>query len=83
MAYVLVVHRKAEKAIDLLPEQDRGRILKALGVLMVDPFIGKKLSGKYEGRRSYRIGSYRIIYAADQRRLVVFVVDVGQRGGVY
>lgn len=83
MAYALVVHGKAEKAIDFLPEQDRSRILKALRFLSIDPFDGKKLSGKRSGQYSYRVGSYRIIYEIDKGRLTVFVIDVGPRGGVY
>jgi mRNA interferase RelE/StbE len=83
MAYALVLHGNAEKAVRLLRELDRLRIFKALRVLTVDPFIGKKLSGKHAEQYSYRVGSYRIIYEIEKKRLVIIVIDVGQRGGVY
>jgi len=47
------------------------------------PFIGKKLAGKLENEYSYRLGSYRIIYQILQKKLIVIVLDVGPRGGIY
>lgn len=40
---------------------------------------------KLTGRRQYRVrqGSYRIVYAAEDDRLVGYVVKVGHRGSFY
>lgn len=40
---------------------------------------------KLTGRQQYRVrqGSYRIVYAIEDDRLVIFVVEVGHRSSVY
>lgn len=50
---------------------------------MEDPFIGKKLEGRFEGAYSYRVWPYRIIYRVYKNLLIVVVVHVGHRQGVY
>ncbi|PIR86671.1 MAG: plasmid stabilization protein [Candidatus Harrisonbacteria bacterium CG10_big_fil_rev_8_21_14_0_10_49_15] len=83
MAYAVIVHAQASKAIGKLPTRIRTRVFQALCVLVDSPFIGKKLAGKLENEYSYRLGSYRIIYQILQKKLIVIVLDVGPRGGIY
>jgi mRNA interferase RelE/StbE len=45
------------------------------------PFGCKKLIGR-PGYR-IRIGNYRVVYAIEDNQLLVLVVDVGHRQGVY
>lgn len=59
------------------------RVERAIDDLEVDPFQGKTLKGYLKGRFSYRVGSYRIIYAINGHRLVVYVIDVGHRRDIY
>jgi len=39
----------------------------------------KPLKGGLTGKRSYRLGSHRIIYAVRAQRLMVHVLDTGPR----
>ena len=66
-----------------LAQPEKERVLKAIQEL---PHKGdiKRLLGK-KSRAMYRLrgGSYRIIYTVDNGRLVVCVVDAGNRGQIY
>ncbi|EJU09365.1 RelE/StbE family addiction module toxin, partial [Sphingomonas sp. LH128] len=44
---------------------------------------GKPLSGPLAGRWRYRVGDYRIVCEIEDGRLVVLVLTVGHRSGIY
>ena len=83
MKYTIVIEKPAERFIMRLAQPEKERVLKAIQEL---PHKGdiKRLQGK-KSRGMYRLrgGSYRIIYAVDNGRLVVCVVDAGNRGQIY
>lgn len=83
MAFQLLVTRKAEKALDNLPEDYRFKIIKAIRDIKSNPFSGKKLSGKKKGQYSIRVWPYRIIYRIEKAKLIIFVIDIDHRQGVY
>ncbi len=43
----------------------------------------KMLSGPLTGRRRYRIGDWRVIYAIDEEKAKVFVLSIAHRREVY
>ena len=55
------------------------RMARALDDVSQDPFQGKALKGKLQGRYSYRIGSYSILYLIRQSQLLVIIIDSGGR----
>lgn len=59
------------------------RVARALDDLGQDPFQGKALKGKLQGRYSYRVGSYRILYLIRRHALLVIVIDIGHRRDIY
>jgi len=65
-------------------KKDRRRIVAAISALSDDPRPQgcEKLSGRND-RYRVRIGDYRIVYAIEDGRLVVYVVKVGHRREVY
>lgn len=76
----------ARRVLKKLARSDRKvyeRIDRALDLLAEDPALGKNLQGVLSGRRSYRVGSLRIIYRFESDRLVVYVLDLGPRGRIY
>jgi len=76
----------AEKSLRRLARSDRRlfrRVDRALDRLAEEPEIGKPLQGPLQGRRSWRVGSVRIVYRYLADELVVFVLDVAQRGRIY
>lgn len=79
--YSIVFEKAAKKFIDRLPMPDRRRVATAIAQLPNGAGI-KKLKG-YAGLMRLRVGDYRIIYRVDNGRLVVLVVDAGNRGEIY
>lgn len=73
----------AEKSLARLPQKDQLRIQLTLVGLASDPFMGKKLQGEYKGYWSVRVWPYRIVYTIVKQELMVIVVAVGHRQGVY
>lgn len=83
MEYYLKLKPSAQKELDKLPAKDQARIRLALARLRQDPFLGKKLTGEYDGFYSLRAWLYRIIYYIYRQQLLVFVIRTGHRQSVY
>ena len=90
MAYTVNTKRSARKAIDKIPQRkSRKRVEDAIEDLAQEPRPpnSKKLQGKYSTYRRIDVGGvggeYRIIYEVRDEELVVVVVIVAQREGVY
>lgn len=79
--YQIVIKKKAKKFIDKLPTNEKKRIVAAIVQLPNGEDI-KKLKGHNELLR-LRVGEYRIIYSVDNGKLVVYIVDAGNRGDIY
>lgn len=83
MAYKIQVQKSAQKQLNKIPHIYRGKIEKAIDSLAMDPFAGKKLEGELKGQYSVRVWPYRIIYQIYKKELIISVIDVGRRQGVY
>jgi mRNA interferase RelE/StbE len=71
--------RTAREALASLDYLRADAVLGALGELERDPRLGRELRGRLAGRRSYRVGVYRIIYELSDDR-TVRVVSIRHRG---
>ena len=82
-SYSIELKKSATKELAKFPQQDLKRILKSIGNLANNPRPegSKKLSGDEKYR--IRIGSYRVLYSIEEKKLVVYVVKVGHRKDVY
>ncbi|MBU4482433.1 type II toxin-antitoxin system RelE/ParE family toxin [Patescibacteria group bacterium] len=83
MLYKIVLPKKVQKDLKKIDNRYRQRIHLALLGLSNDPFLGKKLDGKREFQRSLIVWPYRIIYEIFEKELVVLVIRIGHRQGVY
>lgn len=84
--YKIVFTKNAEKEYQYLYRHDNSifnRIRKALHSIAEDPHQGKPLKLALKDKWSYRVGTYRIIYAIDGKILTVYVLDIGHRREVY
>lgn len=79
--YQILFKKRAKKFIDKLPVTEKRRVLEAVERLPEGDDI-KKLQG-YEGILRLRVGPYRIIYEVNNDRLIVTVIDAGNRGQIY
>lgn len=59
------------------------RISERINSLSQQPMLGKPLTGIFEGRRSLRIGRYRVIYRMDTANREILIVNVGHRRDIY
>lgn len=59
------------------------RLIASVETLKIDPYKGKSLKGKLLGDYSLRVGNYRVIYIIYKNRLIIYIIDVGQRKEIY
>ena len=81
--YELVVRPSVSKDTEKISSEDLKKILQKMRALCDDPRpLG---SVKLSGMEYYRIrqGDYRIIYEIEDNRLIVVVIKVGHRRGIY
>ncbi|MBF7015429.1 type II toxin-antitoxin system RelE/ParE family toxin (plasmid) [Novosphingobium resinovorum] len=87
MAWRIELSSSAEKSLSKLDCQTAKRIItfpRERVAAGEDPRAsGKPLSGPLAGRWRYRVGDYRIVCEIEDGRLVVLVLTVGHRSGIY
>lgn len=83
MAFILILKPRARKILNNLDDSTKIKINAVLVVIKNDPFCGKKLEGELKGKYAVRAWPYRIVYQILKKELIVLVVDIGHRQGVY
>lgn len=85
MSYRVEILPAAQKAMAALPKRDRVRVDERILSLGENPrpHGAQQLKGAGRGIWRVRVGDYRILYVIHDDRLVVVVVDVGNRRDVY
>jgi mRNA interferase RelE/StbE len=84
VTYTIEFSRCAAKELAALPKVEQKKIAKKIDKLANDPFPAgnKKLEGNGEIYR-IRQGDYRILYAIQDKKLIVLVLKIGHRREVY
>jgi mRNA interferase RelE/StbE len=84
VAHRVLVEDGAAREIRRLPKEVQGRVVAKAEALAKDPRPSgcQKLKGMEDLYR-VRVGDYRIVYRIEDEVLLVLVVSVGDRGGVY
>jgi mRNA-degrading endonuclease RelE of RelBE toxin-antitoxin system len=83
MEYLIRIKPSAEKALRNLPKNDYYKVLAAFSAIAKDPFSGKKLQGEHKSQWSMRVWPYRVIYSIIKKELLVLVISIGHRQGIY
>lgn len=81
--YCVIFSKSAAKDLDGIVKHYRPHIFAALFDLKKNPYLGKKLVGKFQDFYSLRVGIYRIIYKIYKKSLNVLVIRIGHRQGIY
>jgi mRNA interferase RelE/StbE len=82
--YKIIVQPRASKAYLVLDGPVRKRVGAAIDALAADPRPpGAKALTGMTGVLRVRAGDSRIVYEVQDDRLVVLVIDVGQRRDIY
>lgn len=83
-SYRIEISATAEKQLRKLQTDDQIPVLRAIQALARDPFPPgiRKLQG-YDDAFRLRVGSFRVVYSVDGRRIIVTVLKVAYRKDVY
>lgn len=81
--FQLQIQKQALKELSDIPVEFQLKIKNVLDNIVLNPYRGKKLHGKYEGYYSVRAWPYRIIYEIFELEVVVVVIKIGHRKDVY
>ena len=84
MSYGIEWRPSARKEVRRLDVSARRRVLEAIENLSQEPRpLGSVTLTGSPGWRRIRIGGYRVVYEVQEDTLVVLVLRVGSRGGIY
>ena len=83
MKYTILIEKFAEKFIVKLPRTEKERVLKAIYQLPEGNDVRELKGKKNKGLFRLRVGDYRIIYTIDNGKLIIHVIDAGNRGDIY
>ena len=88
MAWTIEYARSARKFVEKLNLETRKRIRSFLEERLVTLHDRRQVGDALQGARlgnywRYRVGDYRIICDLQDSRLVVFVIEIGNRRDVY
>jgi mRNA interferase RelE/StbE len=83
--YRVVTTKSFDKALARLPVRWQKRIAAKIKDIAKNLYASNKNLTKLQGREGYRlrVGDSRVIYELQNDRLVMLVLEVGVRGGIY
>jgi mRNA interferase RelE/StbE len=83
--YRVVTTKSFDKALAKLPLSWQNRIVAKIKEVAANPYAPNNNLTKLQGRDGYRlrVGGWRLIYELQDERLVMLVLEVGPRGGIY
>ena len=82
-SYSVLIKPSAAKELETIPRKDRGRIIRKVRALAVNPRpMGCE---KLSGREQYQLrqGRYRVVYSISDEEQTVLVVKIAHRREVY
>ena len=83
--YRVITTRSFDKALAKLPSNWQKRIVAKIKEVAANPYAPNNNLTRLKGIDAYRlrVGDWRVIYELNGDRLVMLVVEVGSRGGIY
>ena len=82
--YMLEYSKQAVRALIRMPATTADTIRVKLHELAQDPQAARNVK-KLTGQPGYRlrVGDWRVLYLLDNGSLIVYVAEIGARGGIY
>ena len=83
--YSVEITRDAIKALRKMPRNVATLIREKIGALAINPYAPNNNVKKLKGSDDYRlrVGDWRVVYTLKDDRLVIVVIRIAPRGGVY
>ena len=83
-SYRIEVSATAEKQIRKLPRDEQMRVLRAIRPLANEPNPpGSRRVRGYDDVFRIRVGTYRVLYRVEGRRLLIIILKIGHRREIY
>ena len=73
---------KARHSLKRIPFEWQARIESAIDCLIQGPFYGRKMWGQLQNKRWLKLWPYRIVYEVDEKKHIVYILNIGQRGSI-
>lgn len=85
MIFEVTLSRAAAKTLDNMDGQTEQRVRERIKQIASDPFDRRfsKALANPGGRRSSRVGGWRILFVADVEKTLVEILAIGSRGQIY
>ncbi len=80
MRYNIEYEKRCLKYLNKLDKNTQLRIIKVINELPLGDV--KKLQGGSDNYR-LRVGDFRIIFSKNDERLIILIIEIGPRGGIY
>jgi mRNA interferase RelE/StbE len=83
--YTIEFSKQSRKSLIVMHATTSRLIQSKIELLSADPFAQNNNVKKLEGRPGYRlrVGNWRVIYEIQETRIVIFVLAIAARGGIY
>lgn len=81
--YLVVLENRAKKELKKLPKIYLKKVAQQIDLLSLNPLLGEKMSGDFQGSHRIKIPPLRIIYFPNHKNKTIFIRAIGFRGGVY
>jgi len=83
--YKILFTKQADRALRTMPRNVAILICEKIDQIAVDPYGSHPNVTKLQGRSGYRlrVGDWRVIYEILDEELVILVLRIGSRGGIY
>lgn len=84
MAYQIVIEKKTVKFLASVPKRDYLKLQEHINEIAEDPYLSGSI--KLQGSKNiyrYRYGNYRILYTVEKYRLIVYIIEIGDRKNIY
>ncbi len=83
--YVIEYAKPARRSLRSMPVNVRLTIEKKIMVLANNPYAPNSNVKKLQGREGFRlrVGDWRVLYTIENKRMIIYIVDILARGGAY
>lgn len=83
MIYRLDMDGETRRLISHLTPPRKQKVKESLRDIAKHPDAGKALQKELSGFRSYRVGTFRIIYAVNRAKRMIHIIALGPRKTIY
>lgn len=83
--YTVFTTKHLDRSLAKLPVNWQKRLVAKIREVAINPYAPNNNLTKLQGRDGYRlrVGDWRVIYELQDDRLVMLVLELGARGGIY